>query len=140
MKASRELRAVLAALVLLAAASLLVSCNVDKAALARQVGLQNVELKNIPNGVYEAAYTIQPPAGVMSANTHVRVRVTVAGGRWQRIELLEPPGLGSNKTCQALTARLVEAQELSVDAISGATITSMAVLKAVQSAIARTGK
>ena len=41
---------------------------------------------------------------------------------------------------QALAARLLESQKLSVDAISSATITSMAVLKAVQAAVQPTGK
>jgi len=85
--------------------------------------------------VYEASYDIRPPAGVMAANKHVRVRVTVAGGRYDRIELVEPSSLVSNRTFAALADRVVESQRLSVDAISSATITSMAVLKAVQGAV-----
>lgn len=140
MNTPRTPRSLLMVSLLLVSALSLVSCKVDKAAFARQVGLQNVDLKNVQDGAYEAAYTIEPPAGVMAANKHVRVRVTVTGGRYETIELLEPPRLGANKTFQALSARLVETQELSVDAISSATITSVAVLKAVQEAVAPTGK
>lgn len=140
MNTPRTPRSLLMVSLLLVSVLSLVSCKVDKAAFARQVGLQNVDLKNVQDGAYEAAYTIEPPAGVMAANKHVRVRVTVTGGRYETIELLEPPRLGANKTFQTLSARLVETQELSVDAISSATITSVAVLKAVQEAVAPTGK
>jgi uncharacterized protein with FMN-binding domain len=139
MRALRTLRRAFLAALVLCTALLFVSCKVDKAALARQVGLQNVDLKDVPDGAYEAAYTIEPPPGVMAANRHVRVRVTVAAGRYEKIDLLEP-SLGSSRNFQALAASVVETQELSVDAISGATITSMAVLKAVQGAVAPTGK
>jgi uncharacterized protein with FMN-binding domain len=132
----------IAPLVLLLAATLLIlsSCKVDKAAFARQVALQDVSLAAVPDGAYEASYDIQPPAGVMAANKHVRVRVTVAAGRYERIELLEPPGLASGKAFGSLADRLIQSQKLSVDAISSATVTSMAVLKAVQEAVQAAGR
>ena len=140
MSALRIFRAARIAAFVALSAVLLVSCKVDKAALARQVDLQSPNLASVPDGAYEASYTIQPPSGVVAANTHVRVRVTVSGGSYQRIELLEPKGVESGKAYQALAAHLLASQKLSVDAISGATITSMAVLKAVQNAVQPTGK
>ena len=129
------IRLVIGVLFVATVSLVLSACKVDKAAFAKQVGLEDVSLASVPDGAYEASYDIQPPAGVMAANKHVRVRVTVASGRYRKIELLEPASLSSNKTFTALTARVVESQKLSVDAISSATVTSMAVLKAVQGAV-----
>jgi uncharacterized protein with FMN-binding domain len=134
------LRFALAAAFLAGATLSLSSCKVDKEALAKQVDLQNVDIRSVPDGTYEASYDIHPPSGVAAANKHVRVRVTVAGGRYEKIQLVEPPNLASNKTFVALADRLVESQRLSVDAISGATVTSMAVLKAVQGAVQAAGR
>ena len=122
------------------AAFVLSSCKVDKEAFAKQVALQDVDLSTVPDGAYEASYDIQPPAGVAAVNRHVRVRVTVAGGRYERLDLLEPPKLATEKAVASLEARVIDSQRLSVDAISGATVTSMAVLKAVQVAVQGSAK
>ena len=140
MKLSRSFHVLLAVSALAAGTLVLSACKVDKAAFAKQVGLENVDLTNVPDGAYEASYDITPPPGVMAANKHVRVRVTVADGRYQKIELLEPAKLGAGRNFADLEARVVEAQKLSVDAISSATVTSMAVLKAVQGAVQSAGK
>ena len=131
----RTIRAAVVGVVLVTCLGALVSCKVDKAALAKQAGLQDVNLASVPDGVYEAAYTITPPPGAMAANKHVRVRVTVSGGRYQKVEILEPAGLVGSKMAVALSDKIVESQKLSMDAISSATITSTAVLKAVQEAV-----
>ncbi len=110
MTMQRERRPAMAAALLCLAAVLLAACKVEKAALARQVALEDPDLRFIPDGVYEASYTI------------------------------EPRSLSSSKATLVPVSRLMESQRLSVDAISGATITSMAVLKAVQDAVAPTGK
>lgn len=110
----------------------LASCAVDKAALAARIDLRDVDLSTVADGTYEATYTISPP--VMAANKTVRVKVTIAGGAYQAIEIVEPAALGQ-KTFTALVARIRESGHLSMDAVSGATITSAAVLKAVQIAV-----
>jgi len=135
MTVPRLLRAALAGAAVIACLAALASCKVDKAALAKQVALQDVDLRSVPDGVYESAYTIAPPPGTMAANKHVRVRVTVAAGRYEKIELLEPSGLSSSKMSLALLAKVQESQRLSTDAVSGATITAVAVLKAIQEAV-----
>jgi len=140
MRVSHLFKPAALAAVLAAACVLVISCKVDKAALAKQVGLQDVNLSTVPDGQYEAAYTITPPPGAVAANKHVRVRVTVAAGRYTRVELLEPTGLAGSKMAVALGDRIVESQKLSTDAISGATITSTAILKAVQDAVSAAAK
>jgi len=140
MARSKLARTALAATILVVGLLVLASCKVDKAALAKQVGLQDVSLASVPDGVYEASYTIAPPPGTMAANKHVRVRVSVAGGRYQKIEVLEPSGLAGSKMAVALGDKIVEDQKLSMDAISSATITSTAVLKAIQEAVSAAAK
>jgi len=140
MARSKTVRAAAAAVVLVIGLAALSSCKVDKAALAKQVGLQDVSLASVPDGAYEAAYTITPPPGATAANKHVRVRVTVSGGRYQKIEVLEPTGLAGGRMALALGDKIVESQKLSVDAITSATITSTAVLKAVQNAVGAAAK
>jgi uncharacterized protein with FMN-binding domain len=75
----------------------------------------------------------------MAANKTVKVKVTVAGGAYQSIEIVEPAELGGNKVFSALAARISESGHLSMDSVSGATITSAAILKAVQLAVGRPG-
>jgi uncharacterized protein with FMN-binding domain len=117
----------------------LLSCAVNKADLARRVDLRNVDLKLVPDGVYEGSYTIQPPPPAMAANKTVQVRVTVAGGKYATIEILNPPRVGESAAIRTLISRVQESQDLSMDAVSGATITSTAVLKAIQNAVSSTG-
>ncbi len=139
-RAPRTARAAVLAAILVISLGALASCKVDRAALAKLVGLQDVNLTAVPDGVYEAAYTITPPPGVMAANKHVRVRVTVAGGRYTKVEVVEPTGLAGSKMAVALNTKIVESQKLSTDAISGATITSTAILRAVQEAVSAAAK
>jgi uncharacterized protein with FMN-binding domain len=113
-------------------------CKVDKTELARRVDLRNVDLHAVPDGVYESSYTIVVPSA--AANKTVRVRVTVAGGRYERIEILQPAKLGDAQTFKALISKIEESQTLSLDAVSGATITSTAILKAIQTAVSSPGK
>jgi uncharacterized protein with FMN-binding domain len=124
---------IVGALLVLLSLLVLASCAVDKEALALRIDLLDVDLSTVADGTYEAAYTISPPA--MAANKTVKVKVIVAGGAYQSIEIVEPAQLGGNKVFAALVARISESGRLSMDAVSGATITSAAVLKAVQLAV-----
>jgi uncharacterized protein with FMN-binding domain len=113
---------------------------VNKAELARRVDLRNVDLAGVADGTYEGAYTIQPPPPVMAANKSVQVRVTVTGGKYAKIEIFQPPKVGESKGMRTLISRVEESQRLSMDAVSSATITSTAVLKAIQNAVSSPAK
>ncbi|MGA2478231.1 MAG: FMN-binding protein [Spirochaetia bacterium] len=133
MSFSRLACAAAAVAVIAAAVGALGGCKVDKAELARRVDLKNVDLRTVPDGVYESSYTIVVPSA--AANKTVRVRVTVTGGRYERIEILQPAKLGDSQNLKTLISKVEESQTLSVDAVSGATITSTAILKAIQTAV-----
>jgi uncharacterized protein with FMN-binding domain len=140
MRFHRLARVVVQCAFLFALAGTVASCAVNKAELARRVELQNVDLKLVPDGAYEGTYTIQPPPPGVAANKTVTVRVTVAGGRYAKIEILQPPRIGENKVFKSLISRVQETQSLSIDAVSAATITSAAVLKAIQVAVSPPGE
>jgi uncharacterized protein with FMN-binding domain len=109
------------------------SCSVDKEALARSIALRDVDVTTVADGTYEASYTIKPPA--MAANKTIGVKVTVASGAYASIRIVSPAQLASDKGFAALIDRIKATGRLSMDAISSATITSAALLKAVQLAV-----
>ncbi len=88
-----------------------------------------------PDGEYRGSYTIALPAGAFAAFRHVAVDVSVASGSITAIELVEPEIMQSAEFFRELPARIVAAQSLEVDAVSGVTYTSKALIKAVQDAL-----
>jgi uncharacterized protein with FMN-binding domain len=98
-----------------------------------------VDVSKVPDGIYVGSYSITPPAGAMAGNKSVEVRVTVAGGKYTNFEVLKPKQLAKSQPFPVLFSRVKETQHLSVDAITGATITSMAILKAIQAAVSSAG-
>jgi uncharacterized protein with FMN-binding domain len=64
----------------------------------------------------------------------VRVRATVSGGRIASIEILKHFN-GQGKPAEAIVPRVVEAQSLGVDTVSGATHSSLTILKAIENAL-----
>ena len=63
-----------------------------------------------------------------------QVRVTVADGAIRRIEILHHEN-GRGKPAEAVLDRVIAAQSLRVDAVSGATSSSKVLLKAVENAL-----
>ena len=59
----------------------------------------------------------------------------VAGGKYGQIEILRPPKLGDETAFKALLSRVKDTQSLSPDAISSATITSVAEKAAIAEAL-----
>lgn len=88
-----------------------------------------------PDGIYRGSYTIALPSGAFAAFRHVAVDVSVASGVITAIELVEPEVMRSAEFFRELPARIVAAQSLDVDAVSGVTFTSKAFVKAVQNAL-----
>jgi uncharacterized protein with FMN-binding domain len=89
--------------------------------------IKNVDLASIPDGTYNGSYD-QFPVGA-------EVNVTVKGHVITDIALVRHshgPGHGAD----AITGEVVKAQSLQVDAVSGATMSSKAVLKAIENALA----
>jgi uncharacterized protein with FMN-binding domain len=84
------------------------------------------ELAQIGDGVYAGEAKKFPVLA--------RVEVTVDGGRITTFEILKHRN-GRGRAAEALAGRVVEAQTIEIDAVSGATYSSMVILKAGENAL-----
>ena len=98
---------------------------------ARSLPLNAVDFGRLQDGTYHGAYE-----GGMYKWRANECDVTVSSGKVSGIQLVgsEDPG-GKNTQHQALYDRVIQAQSLQVDTISGATLTSKAYLQAVENAL-----
>lgn len=98
---------------------------------AEKISIVNPNLLNISDGNYIGEYSITP--------VYVKVEVTVKNHAFTNINILKHNnGLGS--TAENITSDIVETQSLNVDTVSGATISSKCILKAVENAIEKENK
>jgi uncharacterized protein with FMN-binding domain len=98
---------------------------------ARSLPLDAVDFAKLNDGTYHGAYE-----GGMYKWRANECDVTVTNGQVTDIQLAvsQDPG-GKNTQHKALYDRVIEAQSLQVDTISGATLTSKAYLQAVENAL-----
>jgi uncharacterized protein with FMN-binding domain len=98
---------------------------------ARSLPLDAVDFSRLNDGTYHGAYA----GGMYKWRANV-CDVTVMNGKVTGIQLAgsQDPG-GKNTQHEALYDRVIEAQSLQVDTISGATLTSKAYLQAVENAL-----
>lgn len=94
----------------------------------KNTSIGNVDFTQIPDGKYEGYYN----AYLVDA----RVKVNMENGRLLNIELLEHKH-GKGYSGEKIIDKIVQKQSLQVDAISGATGSSKAILKAVETAVKR---
>jgi uncharacterized protein with FMN-binding domain len=98
---------------------------------AKSLPLNAVDFSKLSDGVYHGAYE-----GGMYKWRANECQVTVSSGQVADIQLVgsTDPG-GKNTQHEALYDRVIQAQSLQVDTISGATLTSKAYLQAVENAL-----
>jgi uncharacterized protein with FMN-binding domain len=126
LKKTRSGRAAGRAAAALAAAALCLSlsgCFVDDIG---KLEIADVSLASVRDGAYEASQENDPITA--------KVRVEVKAGRIESIGLLAH-GHGPKKGADAIVDAVVAAQSLKVDSISGATLSSKVVLKAIETAL-----
>lgn len=100
--------------------------------------IADIDFSRLRDGVYTGAYR-----GSRDSFRNAAVEVTVAGGEVKEIKVTGGALAGAKQTSEIKPGRsinslfdeVVEAQSLQVDAISGATLTSNAHLKAVENAL-----
>ena len=98
---------------------------------ARSLPLNAVDFSKLTDGTYHGAYE-----GGMYKWRANECDVTVTDGKVTGIQLVGSKDPGSKNTQhQVLYDRVVQAQSLQVDTISGATLTSKAWLQAVENAL-----
>ena len=94
------------------------------------IQISDIDLSCIDNGSYVGKYS----SGPCSA----KVKVLVKNHKIERISLLEHKnGLGSK--AESIVDDVVDKQTLDVDTISGATVTSKVILKAIENALLKGG-
>jgi len=98
---------------------------------ARSLPLNAVDFSKLNDGTYHGAY-----AGGMYKWRANECQVAVSSGKVTDIQLVasKDPG-GKNTQHKELYDRVIQAQTLQVDTISGATLTSKAYLQAVENAL-----
>lgn len=93
------------------------------------IEINDVNLNRIRDGVYVGEYQVNEAVGAI-------LRVTVKNNKITNIEFVEHR-CGRGKKAEAITDRVIDKQSLNVDAISGATGSSIVILKAIENAISQ---
>jgi uncharacterized protein with FMN-binding domain len=92
----------------------------------RDTTFSNLDISNVPNGVYVGEYDVD--------FVYAEVEVTVQNGVITNIAILEHKN-GRGKPAEIVTDRILEEQKIDVDAVSGATNSSIVIKKAVENAL-----
>lgn len=93
---------------------------------AKALTIEEIDLSNVKDGEYTGNYKIFP--------VKVSVKTTVLNGKITQIELLEHFN-GKGAPAEKITDYIIEKQSLQIDAVSGATVSSIAIKKAVEDSL-----
>lgn len=112
--------------VVIAAGSIVVSNlekNLDE---LTTMEIKDVDLSEVKDGTFTGYYQVLP--------VDAKVEVTVENHVIKNIKLVEH-GNGKGQAAEVIPQMVVEAQSLDVEAVSGATYSSMVILKAIEKAL-----
>lgn len=93
--------------------------------------IENVDISAIKDGIYVGSYNSFPVAAV--------VNVTISNHTIAEIDLVKHNN-GQGKAAEIIPDRVVEAQSLEVDIVTGATYSSKVILKAIEDALMNANK
>jgi len=95
----------------------------------RKMNIREIELSRVKDGAFHGEFTY--------GNFTYAVEVVVQDHNIQRISILNNRGDSDYaKKAEGVTGRVIKAQSLKVDVVTGATTTSKALLKAIENALA----
>lgn len=97
---------------------------------AKNLPIRAINFKQLKDGTYVGQYE----GGKYKWRAN-KVQVTVSSSKVTEIKLLEQKEKKSAEFTDELYGRVIQAQSLQVDTISGATLTSKAFLKAIENAL-----
>jgi uncharacterized protein with FMN-binding domain len=124
----RVVRAVvMAAVFVVGLAGMVISCSQGDVDRARMLTIQPVDLRDVPSGVYEGSYA--------GGSLAVEVETTVRRGKITKIRVLTEPANEYQRKARGVILLVILRQSLDVDAVSGATGSSKAILKAVENSL-----
>lgn len=91
-----------------------------------RIMVSNLNMANITDGLYVGEYSVTP--------VYVKVEVSVTEHKITSIKIIEHEnGLGSK--AEKIVDEVIRQQVLEVDAVSGATVSSKCILKAIENAL-----
>ncbi len=99
--------------------------------VSKPIEVKTPDFASLPDGVYRGAFA----GGIVKAT----VDVTMTGGRIERVAIVSHR-CGKGRPAEAIVADVVGRQSLEVDAVSGATRSSMVILKAIELALTDRGE
>ncbi len=108
-----------------ALAILLTGCPTEE---FEAISIDGIDLSSTADGTYEGAYD--------TSMVKATVAVTVAANRITVIKILRHDN-GMGKKAEAIVDRVIDAQTTKVDTVSGATGSSLVILKAIERAVAK---
>lgn len=124
MKAKKLLLSLLFVTVLSGSIYYFVSTKIVKE--SNDIVLNNLQLDNVDDGIYIGEYALSP--------VKVKVEVVIKNNIVEKIEILEhQKGIGDK--AEKITEDVINKQSLNVDVVSGATVSSKVILKAVDNAV-----
>lgn len=92
----------------------------------RETTIDEINISDVSDGIYIGEYDVN--------FIYAKVEVTVQDGKITNIELLEQKN-ERGKPAEAILDKMIDAQEINVDAISGATNSSTVIKKAAENAL-----
>lgn len=92
----------------------------------KETAISEIDISSIPDGVYVGEYDVD--------FIYVKVEVTVQNKVITSIAILEHKN-GRGKPAEIVADRIIEEQKIEVDAVSGATNSSIVIKKAVENAL-----
>lgn len=92
----------------------------------KETAFSDIDISNIPDGVYVGEYDVD--------FIYAKVEVTVQNGAVTNIDILEHKN-GRGKPAEVVVDRIIEQQKIDIDAVSGATNSSVVLKKAVENAL-----
>ncbi len=122
MKKEKRVGGSLAAALIFAAAFCAIACATAK------ISVSTPNLAAIPDGTYRGSCD----GGLVKAT----VDVAMSGGRIERVDIVQHI-CGKGKPAEAIVDEIVREQSLDVDVVTGATRSSLVILKAAENALTR---
>ena len=92
----------------------------------KETTLSSIDISTVPDGVYIGEYDVD--------FVYAKVEVTVQDKAITKIEILEHKN-GRGKSAESIVDKIIEKQNIDVDAVSGATNSSTVLKKAVENAL-----
>lgn len=97
----------------------------------KELKISNVDISKVPDGIYSGSYKVFPITA--------EVKVTIKNHKITEIELVKHSS-GQGAPAEIIPGKVVEAQSLEIDTITGATYSSKVILKAIENALNNTNK